>query len=1001
MIESKTEDLPYFMAPDSVGEINEIFLNAADSGRFTTSPAVFGWGIIMYSVREIALATREDRELQQVQNAVDSFNRNRLSLTPSGALDQSIYEDIIDKARNPAFDDDFVRFLVSCAVDRNHMFDYIIELVGSLTSTSVTGNDQLIGSWMRVELLDLVRASIDFLDYIPEVVSSILSLITNPDVESEWPIESHENVRCDPQSVFVEDRVLMDKIFRVAKSRFPYEAVNFLQICRALTNCGVVNDDCLPLIAQEFAEMETFTQLLSPGFQGYRSTREDENANFVTLIQPLMIEETIAPRSGTNHQTQSNALITETSLLPVDTLGQVVSESKPPVVSWYHRYNGLAFLGRWLEQATNSRNHAGEPQDDVVAEIVGLYADLVTSAEISAKQNGIESGAKRILELASDGLDRYSDIISVVFDIFERKLQNSSSKLGPNRDLSPIISCLRFIHALISIIPGRVWPFLTRSSFMGSDGKGGMLATIVSSVEASSGDFSFLLASVRMFATLVDDAINHSAVRRTVGKVSVASNHVVDFTAGIPSYIMRGFLLNLVRTMVEVYNSHSNWRYNEPTQQMEINNILSVTFEKILFSAYGVNDTAELDSKLTGVFSTSAEYLLSILRPTSTTLPFNSILRTILEGIHALPSASCLRMRLFQIRKVTSALRLSERLIEAGRVASSPISTLEKQLFNASPVLIRLYALCPDYQLPIITLLQLLISSAALESENEPPSLLGHLGPESSRVFLDNLAKFDRPFNNESLYVAIWELVSAIVSKRQQWLAVFLLTGSSPRQTLKQKGGEGDTQKMGNRPFLETSLDLVSKLGSVPLTIAVSALEFISKAQENWPWATPEIKKHQGFFPRILQYVANLNMRDYNALDRCLNTRIAALVADVCAIYLHTAKEARDWPFFRTLIPLVAWLSSNGVEVDGYNASLHANLRKNFEMKYPGCSLLDIKRTSVARPQLGDNYFYDTSLGTKLFGYDFSWTGSRNQGFIEEVKRANLNLSLIEAQTVS
>lgn len=104
--------------------------------------------------------------------------------------------------------------------------------------------------------------------------------------------------------------------------------------------------------------------------------------------------------------------------------------------------------------------------------------------------------------------------------------------------------------------------------------------------------------------------------------------------------------------------------------------------------------------------------------------------------------------------------------------------------------------------------------------------------------------------------------------------------------------------------------------------------------------------------------------------------------------------------FFKTLIPLITWFANNAVEVSGYNASLHANLRKNFEMKYAGCKLLDFKRTSLEPRLLGRDYYYDMNLGEKLLSYDFAWIGSRNQGFAEEFERANLNLSLVEAQVV-
>ncbi|KAK2801975.1 hypothetical protein FQN50_007533 [Emmonsiellopsis sp. PD_5] len=997
--EPRIGNSPFFLSRDNVGEINEICLKAASVGCLNSMPMVFGWAVIMFSVREIALATKEERELQQAQYAIDSFNSNAPSSSPSRAAEQSIFEDIFEKARNPAFDEDFVKFLVSTSVDKCQLFDIIINLVDNLGPISGAGDGGLTSRWIRVELLDLTRASIEFLDYIPEVISSILCIVGGPTDDCNQASRSGPSDGCDPRSMFIQDPVLIDRVFRVAKSRFPYEAINFLKICRTLSGSDIVNDDGLPYVAQELENMETYTQMISAGFQGYQPIREDENANFVGLIRPLPMQETATSKGTAENGSNSNAIVlAEASIIPPDAVGQVVNESKPAVIMWYHQYNCLGFLGKWLEQATNTRRSGYEPEDEVMAEIIGLFADLITSAQAYSKQNGTESSAKRILEMASDGLSRHGDIISVVFDIFERGLQNTINRRGSNRNLQPIISCLQFINAVISIIPGRVWPYLARSSFIGSDGKGGMLATVVSSIEASSGDFSFLITAIRMFDCLIEDAIIHAGVRRTAGHVSSKSGHVAEFSAGVPPYIMRNFLLALVRTMLEAYNSNATWRYNDIRQQLTINTSLATSLEKIIYCTYATDDTSDLDSKLTGVFSSSASYVLNVLRPTSVEeLPFNPVLRTILNSLQTSTSTSDLRALTLQTQHVQSALKLSERLVQAGKLLGSPMSMLETQLFKASPILIRLYALSYDYQLPVVSLIELLITYAALDPDREPPSLLGHIGAKSSCHFLDCLSKFDRPFKEPALYASIWDLLSTIISKRQQWLAVFLLTGTSARDSLK-KNDKDKASTMNGQPFLGISLDLLAKIDTIHPRVAISALDFVARAQEHWLWATPQIKNHSKFFSKIVSFVAGLDMRKFSALDQCFNTKIAALVADICAVYLHSAKESRDQSFFKTLIPLISWFADNAVDVAGYNASLHANLRKNFEMKYPGCKATNMKRTVFVRSELGENYFYDVALGSKLFGYDFAWDGTRGQGFVEEVKRANLNLSLVEAQ---
>ncbi|KAL2006630.1 hypothetical protein VTN00DRAFT_9298 [Thermoascus crustaceus] len=989
---------PYFLSREHISEINEIFLNAASAGLMSASPAIFAWGLILCTMREIALTAKETRELEQFRTAVDSFQSNTPASSPNRGSEQSLYEDLLDCARSPKYGDDSVTVLMSGATERGRVFDAITTLATKVGSMSAI-DDKLTDFWVRVALLDLIRISTNFLTYIPEIVEAVLAILTGSSLQSTWSTDELSNYVSDPRSIFYKDSVLMDRIFRVARSRFPYETVPFLKICRALTSKGLVADDGLPAILSEVEPMDTFTQVVSSEFQGYETIREDENANFVSLVQPFPMIEQGPPRPRSDYNTENALIVTSSSQIPPATIGQVVSESKPAVIMWNHQYSFLSFLGSWLEDWADNSNHSADSDEDTVTEIIGLLVDLIVTAKASPIQSEDSSNARKILEMASDGLSRHGDIVSVIFDIFERNLQSINFKGGARRSLDSAIACLQFIHALIAILPSRVWPLLARSSLLGSDGKGGVLTAVVSAIEVTSGEYPFLLGCVHLLDVIVDDAASHAAIRRTTNRVASKSNHAVDWSAGVPSYVMSNVLSTFVRTMVEVYNSNANWRFNDPEQRLEINTLLADTFERILYYAYATDDNAKLDSKITGVFAASATYILTVLRPQSNDeLPFNPILRIILDGLQTPASTIYLRPLTLMEKQLESTMKLSIRLVQAAQLVGSSISLLEDQLFKATPILIRLYGLHDRYRLPVISLLDLLVSSAASDPDNEPPSLLGHLGAESSCLFLDILSEFDKPLENRPLFIAIWQLLSTFVSKRQQWLAVYLLTGSSPRKSLKQREDTTKAPAMRGTPFFQFALDTLGKIEQVDPQVALSLLEFVSRSQENWPWATPELKKHPNLFNGLINYVANLKIGSLSTLNQIYATRIAAVTADLCAVYLHFAKEARDRTFFKTLIPLVSWFAKDAVEVAGYNASLHANLKRNFEMKYAGCKLLDFKRTSLEPRSLGRNYYYDMNLGEKLLSFDFAWTGKRNQGFAEEFERANLNLSLVEAQ---
>ncbi|CAG8098283.1 unnamed protein product [Penicillium salamii] len=982
---------PYFLCKDKISKITEIFTTLG--GEITTAtPAAFSWGLVLYTMQQLADSARHGREERQRISAERSFNTNTENTDLSFVSEQTIYEEILDCAQTPQDTAESAITILTSEVFKDSAFRTVSVLASKAGYMSAV-DDALTSRWIRLSLLDLVRVSTLFLDYSPEILEAVLTILGDSDNHSSNDLD-FLGPESDPKISFAQDRDLMDTIFHVARSRFPYETSPFLQLCRALVSPHSLTGDGLPSIIEELENMQSFTQIVSPHFQGYDTIREDENADYVALLQPLPMFEA-SSRHRLLENTTSNALVVSgSSQIPQQTVGQVVSESRPAVIKWAHQYSCLSFLGSWLEEWSESGAQSPEWTEDTATDIIALFADLIAN---SKTQSSEEACGKRILEMASDGLSKQGDIISVIFDIFERSLQTIGTRGDLGNSLGSTMECLRFIKALLKVLPSRVWPFLGRSSFIGSDGKGGVMTAIISAMEIPAGQYPFLLNCVELVDAVIDDAASRAVLRKSPGSAGSKSTIASDWSAGIPSHAMRTILLNFTRTTVEVFNSNGNWRFNLPEQRFKINSMLARSFERVLYYAYGINDSSKVEAKITGVFSTSAAYILDMLRPQSTAdLPFNPIFRLIADGLQTPPTLHLRYLTLVE-DQVKSTLQLCIKLIQAAHLAELPGSLLEEQLFKATPVLIKLYASHDAYRLPVVSLLEILISSAASNADNEPPSLVGHLGAESAGLFLDVLSQLDRPLCDQSLVIAVWQLLSTFVSKRQQWLAVFILTGSSPRQTLKKESGASGLS-MRSVPFLDMALEKLSHIDQEQPQVALALLEFVSRAQENWPWATPHLSKHPHFFTNIINHVSKLKISSLPMMDQIYATRIAAVVADLCAVYLHSAKEMGDRSFIKTLIPLVSWYSKDAVEVSAYNSSLHANLKKNFENRYSGCKMVDFKRTPLEARSLGRDYYYDLGMGDKLLSYDFAWAGAKNRGFAEEFERANINLSLVEAQ---
>lgn len=986
------------MSKEKIPRINEYFLNLSQEGHIAV-PAAFSWGLVLHTIRELATSDAETREMEQLNSAVDSFQSNTPNRRFSRASEPSLYEELYESVKDPNVPVEDAIFVLT----NDNMSAWTFEMITSMSTKAVATSavdDGLTYQFIRLALLDLIRTSVTFFDYSPELMEAVLAILKGKPGGSLLDLTDSLGSDRDPKSVFIEDANLMRNIFDVARARFPYETVPFLRLCRALMGGHSVNEDGLPLVFDLLENMNTFTQIVPESFQGYETTREDENANFVSLVQSLKMFQSVS-RNRLVGGDVSNALVVRgSSEIPASTLGQVISQSKPAVIMWQHQYSCLSFLGSWLEEWSEAGGFSSGYEVDSATEVIDLFSDLVVHAQDRGSHTSIGTSAKRVLEMASDGLSRKGDIITVVLDIFERNLQDIGSQRDPSKALDPVMACLRFIQAILKVLPCRVWPFFSRSSFIGSDGNGGLMTAIISAAEIPSGQYQFLLSCVDLFKAVIDDAASRAVLRKSPGSVSSKSQIASDWSASIPSHVMRTIILNMSRTMVEIFNSNGNWRFDVPEQRFQINSTLAATFERIIYYAYGTNEDTKLDSKITGVFSASAVYILDVLRPRSTSdLPFNPLLRLISEGLST-PPTSLLRYLNLVENQVNSTLNLCVKLVQAAGLAELSGSILEEQLFKATPILIKLYASHDAYRLPVISLLDVLISHAASSSDNEPPSLVGHLGAESSCLFLDVLSELDKPINDRSLLLSIWRLLSTFVSKRQQWLAVFILTGSSPRQTLK-KSDKAKDPSMRSVPFLQIALDKLAHIDQEEPQVALALLDFVSQAQENWPWATPQLKSHPQFLTGIINYVSKLKISALPVTEQIFVTRIAAIVADICAVYLHSAKESKDESFVKTLIPLVQWYAKDAVNVSAYNSSLHANLKKNFEKRYSGCKIVDFKRTALESRALGQGYFYDLAMGQQMLSYDFAWAGSRGQGFAEEFERANINLSLVEAQVVS
>ena len=423
---SASEDVPYIAHPTAFDEITNSMMDAASMSSTIGSLAIFAWGIILEYVRNFAEASREKREMRSSQRAVDTYGASptsegdhpggrRTSLGHDSAH-VSFLEDVYEGVQKAALNDDVVRLLVGTAVDQIGVFDVMITLTCGFCV--LVGSDAL-GSTVdevRCLLLSLIRASLDWISYGPDVMASTLAILQG-DGTSWEPRNRVRDLSCSPSVVFISDEQLMSRLFDIAQSQYPLHLAPFLRLCQAI--CHDRSHAGQTFITDKLRNSSTFTAAFSEDEQNYSLVSQGDYN--IELSRNL----NVAPGGGS--MTIDGEKLLESSVqvdnvatpfhIPPGTLGRALNEAKPLVVLWSWKYSGLRYLGLVLQSSQNT--------DDMI-EVIGLINSL-----IAVPVDGPESKAERservrhTLEEMSDELDRNEDIVAVIFSIFESHLHKS------------------------------------------------------------------------------------------------------------------------------------------------------------------------------------------------------------------------------------------------------------------------------------------------------------------------------------------------------------------------------------------------------------------------------------------------------------------------------------------------------------------------------------------------------------------------------------------------
>jgi nuclear pore complex protein Nup188 len=1029
----------YISDLQTIGDLHKIILDAASGLSPVASPAVLAWSIILKAMRETSMARKEARELRQSVRAEEaleddaSFDEDigstsrigrpwpgrRFSVGSESSAEVGIYDEFLESIKDMASDEDPIQYLAFSAIDGSHVFDVLASLAVFFGTIPYANT---FGSRIRLVILTLTRCSIEVMDYTPEIINTTLAALTGNrtfwDLAESQPAFAAE----DPLVMFLGDDYFGQKLLHNAMARYPYESLPFLKIVHAIAACQTLHDEGIPVALRPLERMPSFTFQLSQNFREYETIQEEDNANTiqltrdVLLFQPRKSMRLTSGQSGRYSTSITLAQVPADFSIPRGTPGRIVSDSDsgPKVAIWFQEYSGLKYMGKLLETILTASEYVDATTGEVanresVAEMIGLLATLLlTSTKIEELgDSNVEphASAYRILEDASDGLDRNRDIVTVIFKIFEEELQRQSAGLDNDASLDILVASIQFIYALVPVLPSRVWPLLGRSKLLEIDGQGGMLSSILARIEIVTCRYDFLLSCTHLFHALIEDSVRHALRRKAGSKSLVRHGSKEDQGTGVPEQTLSKILSSYTRTLVDVLESACNWRFVIQEQRLELSELISRGFNNILYYTHGVDDSSRPEVKLTKSLMPAAQYIIeAFLSTTSGHLRFRPILQSFINGVSAPEMSIQSTLGNRSLQEVRASLSLTITLMKLAVLVDRPKSQLENQLFKISPLIARLYAVHESYRILVVKLLEALVLCAS-SREEEPPSLLGHLGRKTSKNFIHLLLELDKPLDDDSNVIAIWHLMSVVISSRQQWFSIYLLTGRPPRETLKETKLEKPSAPA--KMALKIALDTLSNIQDLPMPRATAMLEFVSLAQNYWPWAMSDLHlKQSNFIKSISEFVSILapvpaSASEERMMEACYQSRMAAYIAEILAMYLYHSRQLGKTAPVTDVLPQIEFYTRCAVSAPSYNSSLHGNLKRNFAAMFSGCSLQDFKRTRLEVREFGREYFYDINFADKMLNSDLAWIGRKNDGLAEELAKANINLSLVDAQVVS
>ncbi|KAL5612842.1 uncharacterized protein BROUX77_002998 [Berkeleyomyces rouxiae] len=1003
----KLGETPYFTSPETLEQIHNALLAAADAGAANLMPEIFVWSILLHRMHVSYVERNDRRDTIQQQRSVEVFE-NEGVIRPAGR--RSSIGSIVS-LETSSYDS----FLVLAGVEKDVQ---LIEQLGQISTqqgvafavvqqmSEVAGIGHgaafppIQGVRMRAVFRDFLTFTFPMVQYQSENVEAMLSVVSAGNSYWVQGAELLPPKHFDSTGLILEDPDAMEFFFQEAFNRYPIELVPFLRFCKALSGSMQTEED-LPntsLVLDMLKNTPRITFNMPEDFQDYELVFEDENTNSFQLLEPLPI---IGAATRSRYGNAGMGFV-----IPAGATGRFVSDSGRLVFIDYH-HSALQLMGRRL-QINYCRSGfsllLGPMDEEEVAETISLLASLLriehTKGPSAHLPQAKAYNVAQICEEISAAMEGDRDILGVICDIADHYLQDDT--IFCSAEIPPVLTaCIEFLHATLDVYPSRVLSYLARCNLLPYQADGGKMGKFTSSMDIHPAQFDFLLASMKLFRQSVVTVTRSSVYRKCGPKLITRLEGSTDVWLGTADKVLSRIVAAISQGCVDILETSTTWRFsNGLNQSMLIEAIVSV-LNVIISSAYSISDIGS-PNRLTSCLEEGAQHILkSFLSPNAGSLKMQHLIDT-LTAVMSFPQTTFFPREFEQIRlRVDQVTSFHTNLLRCASLHDISSESLQKYLFKTSFLLVRLSAVNNGFKSPCLALLEALVTSAG-ETSKEPPSLLGFLGAQAAKSFLDLLKDFG-PFLLPSDATIVWKFLTAVIRNKQQWMSNCLISGKTPREASNDssKKPEVSADSVFNRA-LGKLRDNITTMSDYEI---IALLEFTTAAQNYWPWTVFTIMKDPSCLDSLRSYLrglepASVTSRTKSPLKAAFEAREAAYIAEAFAMqlyHLRHMKQAR--PLAEKLLQDLDYFLRDGATVSSYNKSLHMNFTKNFANRYPGCTLEQFKRTQLLFSHLGPFYYYNLPMANAMLSCDRSWHGHRNNnGFKGEMERANMNLSLVDAQ---